>query len=156
VGTDPTDPEIARDVYTLIANYVKKRPGTLAVIQKSLAPPLRDIDDWLTDLGPTWDGMRKAITSKAHAQPVTLRVDSLPAGAAFRDEREIADAHLTRAGTLESIQLSKVLLAPDGQAAVVAYRYSCGNLCGNGTLAFLRKRPDGRWSIAVQKTLMIS
>ena len=87
---------------------------------------------------------------------MTLRSDSLPAGTAFRDEKEINQIHLNAAGTLESIHLSKVLLAPDGQAAVVAYWYSCGNLCGNGTLAFLRKRPDGRWSIAVQKTLMVS
>ena len=81
---------------------------------------------------------------------------SLPAGATFRDEKEIAHTHLNAAGTLESIHFSKVLLAPDGQAAVIAYWYSCGNLCGNATLALLRKRPDGRWPIAVQKTLLIS
>jgi hypothetical protein len=100
--------------------------------------------------------MRKAITAKTHAYPVTLRPDSLPAGSAFRDDKEIGHIHLNAAGTLESLHLSKVLLAPDGQAAVVAYWYSCGNLCGNGTMAFLRKRSDGRWSIAVHKTLMIS
>ena len=76
----------------------------------------------------------KGVTAKAHAS------------------RSRSDA----AGTLESIHFSKVLLAPDGQAAVIAYWYSCGNLCGNATLALLRKRPDGRWPIAVQKTLLIS
>jgi hypothetical protein len=155
-GLDTTPPEDSREMYSLIADYVRKRSGTLAVHEKSLAPPLRDIDDWLTELGPAWDEMRQAITSKTHALPVTLRAESLPAGTAFRDERQIFETHLNRAGTLESLHLSKVLLAPDGQAAVVAYWYSCGNLCGNGTLAFLRKRPDGRWSIAVQKTLVIS
>jgi hypothetical protein len=154
-GIDPTNPQVAREIYSLIASFVKKRPGTLAVYEKSLAPPLRDIDDWLTGFGPVWDDMRKSVTAKTHAYPLTLRPDSLPAGSAFRDEKEIGHIHLNAAGSLESLQLSKVLLAPDGQAAVVAYLYSCGNLCGNGTLAFLRKRPDGSWSIAVQKELIV-
>jgi hypothetical protein len=79
-----------------------------------------------------------------------------PSASIPRIPKETAHTHLNAAGTLESIHFSKVLLAPDGQAAVIAYWYSCGNLCGNATLALLRKRPDGRWPIAVQKTLLIS
>lgn len=135
---------------------MKQRPGTIAIYEKSLPPPLVDIDLWLSEFGATWDAMRKAITGVAHERPVTLAKSSLPTGTGFRPEKEIFDAHLNAAGSLESLHLSKVLLAPDGQAAVVAYWYGCGNLCGNGTLAFLRKRPDGRWSIALQKTLVIS
>jgi hypothetical protein len=155
VGIDPTNPQIAREIYDLIAGYVKKHPLTLAVYEKSLAPPLRDIDDWLSSFGAMWDDMRKA-SPRRLTRPGHAPTQSPPAGATIRDEKEIAHTHLNAAGTLESIHFSKVLLAPDGQAAVIAYWYSCGNLCGNATLALLRKRPDGRWPIAVQKTLLIS
>ena len=151
VGPDPTDSRLAAGVYEAILRsvYRGKIPSQPTVVMTSLVQPFLPDADWPTDLAEVPLDIRQRSRSADALRTVRLRPESLPPGARLVERAGLAD--------IPSTAFSRVFATADGLNALVVFEYVCGNLCGEGTVAWLkRETPSASWTIRRAFTFWVS
>ena len=60
-------------------------------------------------------------------------------------------------GVSSSVGLSRVIVTADGRDALVYFEHRCGNVCGEGTLLWLRRiTADGPWIVRARRGFWVS
>ena len=157
---DPTDAALAKGVYEATVKYVlrNRKPGPLDVNSWTLVvPPMVDMD-WPEAAKKFPASLLAALTSDQAQRPVLVRADVLPVGA-----RLISNEDYHSAATAFDPQrpprlaVTRVFATADGLGAVVVYHFTCGSLCGNATLLWLRRpSPLSRWAVHDTWEFMVS
>ena len=151
VGTDPTDRQLAAGVYEAILRSVYRGqvPSQPTIVIKSLIQPYLDDRDWPSELAAVPLELRQRSRSADALRAVRLRPDSLPSGARLVESADLADVPFTA--------LSRAFATVDGLNALVVFEHRCGNLCGEGTVAWLaRETASATWTIRRTFTFWVS
>ena len=139
-GRDFTNADLARGVYEAVLRHVYRSavPARPRIGIISLIPPPFDDEDWPRELATVPAAVREA--ARANQRPVTIRQESLPAGARLISTMNEPSIPYT--------SISRVFATDDGLGALVVLEHYCGNLCGELTALWLeRKDTASAWLV---------
>ena len=88
--------------------------------------------------------------------PVLLFIAVVAIAAWLFDARATTVVFVVRHAEVESQSDADPDLSVDGREALIATGVSCGWTCGSGFLLYLRRGPDGRWTVVDSITAWIS
>ena len=171
---DPTPPALARAIFETVLRDVYKRemPGRPVIEPVSLVAVRPDPQDWQTSLLGAPPALRALLEAPENRHPVWLNATSLPPGTQLVARATISDVFRSapksdrdggwetfraRYGVSGYLALSRPLVAADGRDALVYFEHYCGNVCGEGTLLWLRRIPaDGPWTVRGRRLFWVS
>jgi hypothetical protein len=172
--TDPTPAAVARPIFDAVLREIYKGtvPERPVIEAGSLVPVSPDPQDWQTTLLGAPADLRAKWEAPENRRPVWLDAESLPSGTqlvsrdtlneVFRsapktDRSDGWDTFRTRYGVTSYVALSRAIISADGRDALVFFSHACGNLCGEGTLIWLRRIPaDGPWTVRARRLFWVS
>jgi hypothetical protein len=147
-GIDPTDTRLALGVYETVLRHVYKGkvPEAPVVQSTSLIQPFDELE-WPAALAGVPLTLQRTSSTAAMRQPVTLRAESFPAGSRLLPSVGVSDIPYTA--------FSRVFATDDRLGALVVFTYVCGTLCGQSSMAWLRRESlSAPWTVRATFTIM--
>ena len=173
-GPDPTPPSIAQPIYAVVLRDIFKTgvPERIVIEAASVEPVRPDREDWQTTLIGAPAELRTQLDAAENRRPVWLNAAALPAGAQLVPRATIGDVFRSapkedryggwetfrqKYGVTSYVALSRAIISNDGRDALVYFVHACGNVCGEGTLLWLRRIPaDGPWMVRARRGFWVS
>jgi len=173
-GPDPTPPSDAQPIYAVVLRDIFKTgvPERIVIEAASVEPVRPDREDWQTTLIGAPAELRTQLDAAENRRPVWLNAAALPAGAQLVPRATIGDVFRSapkedryggwetfrqKYGVPSYVALSRAIISNDGRDALVYFVHACGNVCGEGTLLWLRRIPaDGPWMVRARRGFWVS
>ena len=173
-GPDPTPPSVAQPIYAVVLRDIFKTgvPERIVIEAASVEPVRPDREDWQTTLIGAPAELRTQLDAPENRRPVWLNAAALPPGAQLVPRATIGDVFRSapkedryggwetfrqKYGVTGYVALSRAIISNDGRDALVYFVHACGNVCGEGTLLWLRRIPaDGPWIVRARRGFWVS
>ena len=173
-GPDPTPPSIAQPIYAVVLRDIFKTgvPERIVIEAASVEPVRPDREDWQTTLIGAPAELRTQLDAAENRRPVWLNAAALPPGAQLVPRATIGDVFRSapkedryggwetfrqKYGVPSYVALSRAIISNDARDALVYFVHACGNVCGEGTLLWLRRIPaDGPWMVRARRGFWVS
>jgi hypothetical protein len=130
-GPDPVDSSLSAGIYQAVLRHIYRGsvPARPIIVVKSLIQPFENDLDWPPSLEGVPTSLRQQSRSADARRPLALRSESFPPGARL----------VERSTDVPYTEFSRVFVSADGLDALVVALLVCGNLCGEGSVLWLRR-----------------